>query len=285
MTDGKKIGFIGQGWIGKNYADDFENRGYAVIRYALEEPYAQNKEKIKDCDIVFIAVPTPTTSEGFSDAIVRQAVGLVGTGKIAVIKSTIIPGTTESIQADYADVFVMHAPEFLVERTAAFDAANPQRNIVGIPVVNDLYRQKAEEVLAVLPEAPFKLITKAKDAELVKYGGNVFLYFKVIYANILHDLSSALGCDWENVRDSVAADPRIGTSHMQPIHQSGRGAGGDCFIKDFEAFYRLHRDQVGDELTLKALEAIRERNIDLLLKSEKDLGLLKGVYGEEVVKK
>ena len=58
------IGFIGQGWIGKNYANDFEARGYATVRYALEEPYKANEDKIKDCDIVFIAVPTPSTPTG-----------------------------------------------------------------------------------------------------------------------------------------------------------------------------------------------------------------------------
>ena len=42
----KKIGFIGQGWIGKNYSDDFEKRGYEIVRYSLEEPYVKNKEKI-----------------------------------------------------------------------------------------------------------------------------------------------------------------------------------------------------------------------------------------------
>ena len=54
------IGFIGQGWIGKNYADDFEDRGYKVVRYDLEK-YKMNKSKIKTCDIVFIAIPTPST--------------------------------------------------------------------------------------------------------------------------------------------------------------------------------------------------------------------------------
>ena len=72
----QKIGFIGQGWIGKNYADNFEERGFTVIRYALEEPYNGNKDKIKDCDIIFIAVPTPSTPQGFDDSIVRQAVAL-----------------------------------------------------------------------------------------------------------------------------------------------------------------------------------------------------------------
>lgn len=85
MSD-KIIGFIGQGWIGRHYADDFENRGYKVIRYALEEPYLQNGEKIKECDIVFIAVPTPSSPEGFDDSIIRQAVKKTGKGKTVVIK-------------------------------------------------------------------------------------------------------------------------------------------------------------------------------------------------------
>ena len=42
------IGFIGQGWIGKHYADDFEKRGYEVIRYALEEPYRANRARVGD---------------------------------------------------------------------------------------------------------------------------------------------------------------------------------------------------------------------------------------------
>ena len=94
----KKIGFIGQGWIGKNYADYFEESGFPTTRYALEEPYVGNKDKIAECDIVFMAVPTPSTMEGFDDSIVRSAVKLVGKGKVAVIKSTILTGTTRSVQ-------------------------------------------------------------------------------------------------------------------------------------------------------------------------------------------
>ena len=45
-----KIGFIGQGWIGKNYADNFEKRGFAVVRYSLEEPHVKNGDKIGECN-------------------------------------------------------------------------------------------------------------------------------------------------------------------------------------------------------------------------------------------
>ncbi|MCK5022137.1 MAG: hypothetical protein KAR54_02725, partial [Candidatus Pacebacteria bacterium] len=126
----EKIGFIGQGWIGKSYADDFEKRGYEIIRYSLEEPFINNKEKIKECDIVFMAVPTPSTPQGFDDSILRQGVKLIGKNKIVVIKSTILPGTTESIQNENPEIFVMHFPEFLTEATAVRDATNPIRSII-----------------------------------------------------------------------------------------------------------------------------------------------------------
>lgn len=276
------IGFIGQGWIGKHYADDFENRGYDVVRYALEPAYVGNKEKIKDCDIVFIAVPTPTTPAGFDDAIVRKVLPLVGKGKAAVVKSTLLPGTTESLQKENPDIFVFHSPEFLVEATAAYDAAHPNRNIVGMAVDNETFRKKAEEVLSVLPAAPFTRIMHARDAEIVKYAGNCFLFTKVMFTNLLYDLVVRGGGNWESVREGMIHDPRIGASHTQPVHQGGRGAGGDCFIKDFEAFRRLYEAWVGDEAGTRVLNALKEKNIQLLVASGKDEKLVRGVYGDMV---
>lgn len=283
----KKIGYVGQGFIGKNYADDLERRGFSVVRYALEEPYRANKEKIRECEIVFIAVPTPTTPDTFDDSIVRSALSLVGKGKTAVIKSTVLPGLTARLQADFPDIFVMHSPEFLREATAAYDASHPDRNIIGIVSDTPECRRKAEEVLDVLPAAPFRLVCGALEAELVKYAGNNWLYTKVVYVNILYDLAKKLGADYEVIRDALGADPRIGRSHLDPVHQSGhggraaRGAGGHCFIKDFEAMRRLYEEKVtNDPLGAHLLAALAAKNLDLLLTSQKDLDLIKGVYGD-----
>lgn len=274
------IGFIGQGFIGKNYADDFEARGYQITRYAQEPEYKGNKDKIAECDIVFIAVPTPTTPKGFDDHIVREVVKLVGIGKMVVIKSTVLPGTTISIQKDNPKIFVFHSPEFLTEVNAAHDARNPERNIIGIPNDNDLYRKKALDILAVLPKAPYELICSSSEAELVKYGGNCFLYTKVVFMNMLYDYATSLGCDWSIVAEALIHDKRIGQSHMKPHHSSGRGAGGHCFIKDFEAFIQGYKERLpGDRAGLKALEELRNKNNDLLISSGKDIDLLKGVTG------
>lgn len=288
MEKTKKIGFIGQGWIGKHYADDFEARGFSVVRYAKEDRYEKNRSLIEECDIVFIAVPTPTRPEGFDDSIVRNVIKLVGKGKIAVIKSTILPGTTLSIQEENPGIFVFHSPEFLREASAAHDAAHPNRNVIGIPADTPENRKKAKEILDILPKAPFELVCDSDEAELVKYAGNVFLYMKVVYANILYDLSQKMGLDFETIRDAVAADPRIGSSHLNPVHQSGhggrsaRGAGGHCFIKDFAAFRALYEKETGDAKGTQALWLFEKKNIELLQKSGKDSDLLQGVYGDMV---
>lgn len=282
------IGFIGQGFIGKNYADDFEHRGYPVVRYSLEEPHYRNGESIYTCDVVFIAVPTPTTPEGFDDSILRAVLPLVGTGKTAVIKSTTLPGTVKKLQKEFPDRIVLHSPEFLAEKSAAYDAANPKRNIIGIPELTEAYRHKAEAVLALLPQAPYELIADSTETELIKYAGNAFLYMRVLFGNLLYDLSQTLGVDYEVVRTALGADPRIGPSHLRVVDSSGhdgavagRGAGGHCLIKDFTALRMLlGHVRPQDVHALELLKAFEKKNIELLTASGKDLDLLEAVYGK-----
>lgn len=283
-SENKKIGFIGQGWVGKNYADDFERRGFDIVRYSIEEKYVGNKDKIKECDIVFIAVPTPSTPDnGFNDSILKGTLKLIGDKKIAVIKSTISLGMTEAIQKENPHIYVLHSPEFLTRSTAAYDAANPTRNIIGIPEDNPIFRAKAKEVMKILPRAPYEIICPDREAEFIKYGGNCFFYFKNIFMNLFYDLVKKSGRNWDVIGEAIAADPRIGETHTHPFHQGGRGAGGDCLIKDFAAFIEIYRETVGDELGIKALEGVRDKNIHLLASSGKDMNLLKGVHGEELI--
>ncbi len=284
----QNIGFIGQGFIGKHMADDFEARGYSCVRYALEEPYVHNKDMIAKCDIVFIAVPTPTTPKGFDASHLYEVLPLVGKGKIAVIKSTMLPGTTEALQDAFPDKMVLHSPEFLREKCAAEDTAKPARNIVGMPKKTVKYKKAAELVLSVLPKAPYEKVCVAREAELIKYGGNVFLTLKLIYMNTLFDVAHAIGADYEVVREAMAADARIGAGHTHIVDSSGhkgakkgRGAGGHCFPKDLAAFSRFYKKHAGDPLGARLFSTIEAKNNELLIKSQKDLDLLEGVYGKK----
>jgi len=115
---------------------------------------------------------------------------------------------------------------------------------------------------------------------------------KVLYANLVYEMAEATGADYEIVRAAVAADPRIGPSHLQVLHDSGhkgakkgRGAGGVCFIKDVAALADFYDSKVGNKAGHKLMRAAIDKNIELLLGSGKDLDLLAGVHGTKVLRK
>ena len=277
-----RIGFIGTGWVGGNLADAIEARGYPVVRYSFDPKYVGNQAKIADCEIVGLAVWTPTTEKGFDDSHLIKAARNLVAGQTAVIKSTVLPGTTEKLQEMFPDVYFLHNPEFLREAHVVQDIAEPERNIIGLPRDTPAYRQRAEEVLEVLPStfATRQMIMTSRESALVKYYGNVFLMSKLLMMNAFYDTTLAAGGSWEVVRRALILDSRIGESHTQPIGKDGtRGAGGHCFPKDFEAYTRLVADMLGDKRTLWMLEAMRDYNNALLIESGKDLDILKGIYG------
>jgi UDPglucose 6-dehydrogenase len=283
METNLNIGFIGQGWIGKNYADDFEERGFKVTRYSMEPQYVGNKDAIAGCDIVLIAVPTPTTPDGFDDSVLRQVIPLVGKGKIAVMKSTTVPGKTKELQEAFPDVTLLYSPEFLSEATAKQDTSHPFSSIVGFPKDTPEHRKAAELVLSVLPKAPYSQICSSTEAEMIKYSHNISGYIQIIFYNMMYDLANSLNCDWNAIQEAITHDPFMSAKYSQPIHKSGRGAGGHCFIKDFEAFYRKYKEVFPHDLQGHMIfKGNINKNIELLLSTNKDVPLLQGVYGNMV---
>ena len=275
-----KIGCIGQGWVGRNIADNFEQRSCSVVRYALEPEYALNRRHIRDCDVVFIAVPTPTTPTGFDYSIVEEVVSLVGDGKIAVIKSTLLPGTTRKIQDKYPSKVILFSPEFLCEATAAYDVANPMLNIIGLSYDSAGHRKAAGEVMRVLPKSDHNFIVRAEGAELFKYAHNINGYMRVVLSNLLYETAERVGINWADVKLIMDSDPMMSPYYNSPIHKSGRGAGGHCFIKDMAAFRMLYEAlNTNDEKGIAVFRSMEEKNLELLRKTNKDADLVNGVYG------
>tara|TARA_B100000745_G_scaffold291347_2_gene231040 strand:- start:995 stop:1849 length:855 start_codon:yes stop_codon:yes gene_type:complete len=275
-----KIGSIGQGFVGKNTADNFEARGYEVVRYSLEPEYINNDKEIAECDIVFVAVPTPSTPEGFDASIIEAALGLVATEGIVVIKSTILPGLTSELQAKYPKKTFLFSPEFLSERTAAEDVANPIMNIIGIPLDTEKHKAAANEVLGILPKSEHAFIISSQSAELFKYAHNLNGYFRVILANLLYEVAQKHDCDWGEVKAMMDRDSMMSPYYNDPVHNKGRGAGGNCFIKDMAAFRHMYTGAMDDPLGLDVLHALEKKNVELLTATNKDLHLLASVYGE-----
>lgn len=278
------IGFIGQGWIGKAYADNAEERGYEVVRYSLEQPWIKNKDRIKDCDIVFIAVWTPTTPKGFDISVVESVLPLVGEGKIAVLKSTIPPGTTAALQKKFPHVILLYSPEFLNVSSHIHDATHPFANVVGMSVTDAKHFLAAERVMKTLPKAPYVSICKASEAETFKYAHNAAGYAQILIYNAMYDMAQQFGAEWDVVQKALEADPMVSNWYIKPVHKGGRGAGGTCFIKDIAALRgHFEKHLPHDKRVINMLSAMEAKNIELLTSTGKSLDLLKDVYGQKAL--
>lgn len=250
MAATTRIGIIGVGMVGGALARYFLEvkklaRGKDIFLYD-NDPKKGFRDDVNAADIVFVAVPTPRDKKtGVCDTgIVESAFGTLRDGKIAVIKSTVSPGTADALQRKFPRLKVLFSPEFLTEKNAWNDTIHPDRQIVGFTAGNE---KAAAEVLKRLPHAPFQSPSKtahitALEAELVKYAGNVYLSRKVVFANALAKIAEKVGADYNHVRTGMSADARIGSSHLDVDFNAYRGFGGYCFPKDTSALMMFAKD-------------------------------------------
>lgn len=257
-----RIGIVGVGFVGgavsKYFKDDYQIAGCEVVEH--DPPKGLNRSAdLERCDFIFVCVPTPYWRDGgFDDSYVRDAVSQIPGSKIVVVKSTVLPGTTDRVQVENPRHRVLFNPEFLRERCAYEDFVTPDRQIVGCDA-NAV--SQARELLAILPRAKHVKVCTRKQAEMVKYFSNCFLSMKVTFANQMFELCEANGIDYDEVRRMAEADPRLGPGYLEVSTDGYRGYGGTCFPKDMRALIQLGR-QTGAPQSL--LEKCEELNNALL---------------------
>ena len=300
-----KIGIIGLGMVGEPIRRWFEEilgykRGKNLFCYDTD-PKKSYIDDVNKADVVFVAVPTPSNPDGGCNvSIVEAALNTIQDGKIVVVKSTVVPGTVERLQKKHKKKRLIFCPEFLTEAQAWVDFISPDRQIVA-PTKKSM--SDAYEVLSLLPKRHFirpwasdysKKSVNASEAELGKYASNIFGYMKVIFGNIMADVCEALSLklkqegisakvDYENIRDIISADLRIGPAWLNVEHGSYCGAGGYCFPKDMDAFIAFSDDLI------KSLEKVPKKwkiYHGLIKCLKKVLAVMMAVtsYNEEVLK-
>lgn len=266
---------MGLGFVGGATKKYFASNGQQPLVYDKYKHIGSLTE-VNRAEIVFICVPTPFQPKtGFSLSAVQSAIKALDGSKIVVIKSSVVPGTTERLQQEYPHHKILFNPEFLREVSAYKDLIHPDRQILGYTPQS---KAVAKRVLKLLPKAPFTKIMKSREAEMVKYMANTFLALKVVFANEFYELSKALGLNYEEVYLAVGADKRINHSHLNVAQDGYRGYGGSCFPKDVNAILELAKNK---RVKFDLLNTARRINKRLLQAS----GLSEGYFLKELHKR
>jgi len=245
------IGIIGQGFVGNAVYQKLK-KYYKVFTYDIQAKLCNSDlpEVLERCKIIFVCLPTPMNKDGSCNLdlldntlkeINRASMDM--DGRIVVIKSTIIPGSTDKFQLDYQHIDLVFNPEFLTEANAVDDFENQTRLLLGGPL---RATTKIKQIFSsVFRKTPRIIKTDAKTAELVKYVTNAFLATKVSFANEMHQLCEGLDLDYDKIIEYATLDPRLGDSHWGvPGPDGDFGFGGHCFPKDLAALLHLS-DKLG----------------------------------------
>jgi GDP-mannose 6-dehydrogenase len=242
-------------------------------------------QAIGDTDVSLICVGTPGRANGQLDtgAIARagrevgHALRRRGEPFTVVLRSTALPGTTESVlvpavaegaaRAPGSWLRVAANPEFLREGLALHDFAHPPLTLAGSAVdetaslVQSLYGSV---------EAPF-VRTSIRTAEMVKYAANAFHALKICFANEIGDLCSAFGADGQDVMRIFRMDHKLNVSeaYLRP----GFAFGGSCLPKDLRALLHAGRAVDVSSLLLSSIlpsnEARLRRTVEAVLETRR----------------
>ena len=229
-----KVGIIGNGFVGEAISFAFSSIADMYVYDTDPSRCLNDLESVHDCDFVFVCVPTPMYEDGSQDfSYVKRAFEKANEGPIYILKSTVLPGTTEELSKKYPNFKIIFSPEFLTERTAKLDMLTQSRIILGGEL-------SLTEKVKTLFKKRFKIKniiqTDSNTAELTKYMNNTFFATKVSIMNEFKLLCDKIGANWEDALMGFVSDGRVGNSHLNvPGHDGKLGYGGTCFPKDVNA--------------------------------------------------
>jgi len=286
-NDAKKIAALKKGII-PIYEPGLEELIKINVKNKRLEFTQDIKRAVKDSEIIFIAVGTPSLENGEADLtgienVARNIAVNMDGYRLIVEKSTVpvetgkwVKHTVETYIRRKVKFDVASNPEFLREGQAISDFMHPDRIVIGIE------SKKAKDLLVNLYKplnAPM-VITDIESAELIKHASNSFLAAKISFINAVSRICDKVGADISEVAEGMGLDRRIGRSFLN----AGIGYGGSCFPKDVAAFINISERLGYDFSLLKAVEEVnRQQKEYFLAKIKEALWIIKdktiGVLG------
>ncbi|WP_423747031.1 UDP-glucose 6-dehydrogenase AglM (plasmid) [Haladaptatus sp. SPP-AMP-3] len=304
-----ELSIVGSGYVGTTVAACFADLGHSVTNIDIDEDIVERLNDgrapihepgldelvaehggdrltattdygaVRETDATFLALPTPSRADGSIDTSIieagarslGEALGSKDDYHLVVVKSTVVPGTTEDVLGSIIedasnkdrgeDFDVAMNPEFLREGSAVEDFLGPDKVVLGTE--NERANERLSAVFEPLVEssAPAVVETGIREAEMIKYANNAFLATKVSLVNELGNICKEYDVDAYEVMDAIGLDDRIGERFLR----SGVGWGGSCFPKDTAALVAAAHEEGYEPSLVEAAIEVNEKQPKRLL--------------------
>ena len=251
-----KIGIVGVGAVGSANKKGFEFLQHNVVVHDIKL-----KTKIQDvCDteINYICVPTPQADNGSCDtSIIERVIDELGQCNykgIIAIRSTVVPGFTQSMIEKFNHLTICFVPEFLRERCAEDDFINNHK-LLAVGTHDIWVYRKVIRSHGQLPEHTEHLTPN--EAEVLKYFNNVYAALRVTFANNMYEICEKLDCDYTTIKNAYIKTGKATDMYLD-VNPSLRGYGGMCLPKDTIAIASLMKKL---NIDLKLIQSIHDDNL------------------------
>lgn len=286
-----------------------------LVKYGIDSgnliPTLDYEEGLKDADVVFLCVGTPSGPDGGLDLTyifdaVKKAAKYVKDGVIFVQRSTVPVGTgreairlMKEVNPDLKFTY-LSCPEYLREGAAVLDSIIQDRVVIGgddkkaAGKIFDLFEKiekEAEEICSETPEisqyanAYMKnnnhkdtnfsdkcMVMCLESAELVKVCSNTFLAMKISFANNIARICDSVDANVNEVMDGVGMDRRINRSFLY----AGLGFGGGCFPKDVKGLKKSLEEHNIDSEFVKMVWKVNEEQVEYVVEQMKKMDIKNG---------
>lgn len=262
-----KVGICGKGFVGGALFDYLKSvhKDIEITCYDIDPDKKDCTQKIADLhdsDIVFVCVPTPTINgnqekESLIDVLTALSRIELKDGTPIIIRSTILPGTTEAFSISFPELNISNMPEFLREACALQDMKDQPSIILGFTKPNPDNRAKTiNAIYNLFPEKTLRT-DDSIEVEMAKYIHNLFLATKVTFFNEIYEACLRNSISFESaVALADIAGKKIGLSHTTVPGPDGLfGFGGHCFPKDMASFIKKFSSHYSPLFMLKAAYA------------------------------
>ncbi|SHK07898.1 UDP-N-acetyl-D-mannosaminuronic acid dehydrogenase [Hathewaya proteolytica DSM 3090] len=240
-----------------------------ILNYCIEEKSyiatTDADEAVKQCNNIIVTVGIPVNDGVHNMAYLESATRTIGRnlkkGDLVIIRSTVIPGTTEefilpilekeSSMVAGKDFYLAYASERIAEGVAFDEFANMNTIVGG---VNEKSLEKAMKVLSIVCKADVIPATNIKAVETSKVFENVQRDVNIAMCQEFARFTEELGIDIHEVVSLANTHKRV------KLLTPGPGVGGYCIPNAYN-YIAPKADEMG--ISMEILQLCREKNANL----------------------